>query len=621
MPAYTYRGSAPEIGPSEIVPSSPLQAYLYGGSAPDIGPSETFPVGPVNLTLPVITGSPVVGQVLSSSTGTWSGNPTSYTRQWKKNGVNIGGATGVTYTPVTGDIGGTITVAVTATNATGSATAVSLATSAVTGAPQNTVLPVISGTPQVDIVLSCSTGTWTGSPTSFTYQWKKGGVAIAGATGSSYTPTVSDVGGTITCTVTASNSAGSTSATSAGVGPVAAAPAPLTDFGHLPVLSLRMAFGYDATNPSPVYTTIPIDRIISADWVRGVNPETLEPETGRLVLVLDNRDRTFDPSYVSSPYYPNLVPEVRVLFDLTWNGVTYPQFSGYIEDWPQDWTVLHNTVTVIALDGWEPLATVDGTSDVPSQYSGTRIAAILNDVGFPAGSRSLDAGQSLMKADSLGGSKADSKLKETATAENGRLFFNGSGSIVFQDRHRRFKPPYTASVATLSNQPTGAELPYVSATPAYSKDRIRNDVRAEILDVEYIAEDAASQAKYWPRTWTKTLPLADANEGQPFVDYVLSQFKNPFLTIEEVVLEGQTDDRLWPVILGRELGDRVTIKAQPRGPAGINTVDVFVERMAHSWRRGRLTSTWSLSSASATQYWLLGLAGYSELGVTTRLGY
>lgn len=84
-----------------------------------------------------------------------------------------------------------------------------------TTAPANTVLPSISGTPQVGVVLTASKGVWTGAPTSFDYVWKNGGVAIPGAEEATYTPVVGDLGDTLTVTVTATNSAGSASATSA----------------------------------------------------------------------------------------------------------------------------------------------------------------------------------------------------------------------------------------------------------------------------------------------------------------------------------------------------------------------------------------------------------------------
>lgn len=91
-------------------------------------------------------------------------------------------------------------------------------------APANTAPPAITGTAQVGQVLTVSNGTWTGTPApTFTRQWKKGGVNIAGATAATYTPVVGDVGATITCTVTGTNSVGNASATSAATAAVIAA--------------------------------------------------------------------------------------------------------------------------------------------------------------------------------------------------------------------------------------------------------------------------------------------------------------------------------------------------------------------------------------------------------------
>lgn len=89
-------------------------------------------------------------------------------------------------------------------------------------APANSLLPAISGVAQVGQVLTAYTGRWTNSP-SFAFQWKKGGVNIASATASTYTPVVGDVGAAITVAVTATNSAGNASATSAATANVIAA--------------------------------------------------------------------------------------------------------------------------------------------------------------------------------------------------------------------------------------------------------------------------------------------------------------------------------------------------------------------------------------------------------------
>ncbi|HTA98266.1 MAG TPA: choice-of-anchor Q domain-containing protein [Solirubrobacteraceae bacterium] len=80
--------------------------------------------------------------------------------------------------------------------------------------PVNTVLPVISGTPYNGQTLKTTNGTWTGSPTSYTYQWEDCNssgascVNIAGATAGEYTLTSADIEHTIRVVVVASNSSG-----------------------------------------------------------------------------------------------------------------------------------------------------------------------------------------------------------------------------------------------------------------------------------------------------------------------------------------------------------------------------------------------------------------------------
>lgn len=86
----------------------------------------------------------------------------------------------------------------------------------VPSAPANTAAPTITGVAQVGQTLTAAHGTWTGAPVpTFARQWKKGGVNINGATGTTYVVVAGDVGATITVTVTGSNVYGAASATSA----------------------------------------------------------------------------------------------------------------------------------------------------------------------------------------------------------------------------------------------------------------------------------------------------------------------------------------------------------------------------------------------------------------------
>jgi hypothetical protein len=83
---------------------------------------EVRDVSPDPTIAPAITGTVQVGHVLTLSTGTWNGSPVTYDRQWTLDGVDIPGATGSTYTPVSGDVGKMVGGYVVATDAYGGQT-------------------------------------------------------------------------------------------------------------------------------------------------------------------------------------------------------------------------------------------------------------------------------------------------------------------------------------------------------------------------------------------------------------------------------------------------------------------------------------------------------------------
>jgi hypothetical protein len=150
-------------------------------------PVLIVPAPPRNLTAPTIgiaNGGTYTGGVLSAFRGTWANAPTSFAYQWRRcdaMGSNCAdatgmGATGTFYTVDTSDVGSTLRVQVTATNAGGSASATSSATAViVNGAPvfRATGAPAtFSGT---SVTLNRPTGvmagdlmlafiTWTGDP-------------------------------------------------------------------------------------------------------------------------------------------------------------------------------------------------------------------------------------------------------------------------------------------------------------------------------------------------------------------------------------------------------------------------------------------------------------------------
>jgi hypothetical protein len=172
---------------------------------------------------PAITTQPLSQTVTAGAAVTFtaaaSGSP-SPTYQWRKNGTNINGATSASYTiasVATGDAG---TYSVVATNSAGSATS-NNAVLTVNAAPAITTQP-LSQTVTTGAAVTF-TAAANGSP-SPTFQWRKNGTNINGATSASYTIASATTGDAGTYSVVATNSAGSATSNNA-VLTVNAAPA------------------------------------------------------------------------------------------------------------------------------------------------------------------------------------------------------------------------------------------------------------------------------------------------------------------------------------------------------------------------------------------------------------
>ena len=196
--------------------------------------APAFTVQPVSQT--VAAGSPVTFRASAS------GTPTP-TYQWRKNGRNITGATGTSYTiasVATGDAG---TYTVVAKNSVGSATSQGAVLTVTRSAPRFTVQPASwTVTPGTTVMLTAAAS---GAPAP-SYQWRKNGKKIFGATGPTYSIAGVSAYSAGTYTVVATNSAGSVTSSSAVLKVIAAASIVPVDFdldGHSDILWQNTATG------------------------------------------------------------------------------------------------------------------------------------------------------------------------------------------------------------------------------------------------------------------------------------------------------------------------------------------------------------------------------------------
>jgi RHS repeat-associated protein len=178
---------------------------------------------PVNVTPPTISGVARQGETLTEHHGEWTNEPASYEIQWQRcdnsgeNCTTVGGGTeDDEYKLTADDLGHTIRVEETASNAGGPGSPVaSLPTPrVVAAAPVNITPPTIAGHAVQNETLTEQHGTWTNEPSSYEYQWERCSATgseckpIGGATEQIYVLTGADVGHELVVVEVANNAAG-----------------------------------------------------------------------------------------------------------------------------------------------------------------------------------------------------------------------------------------------------------------------------------------------------------------------------------------------------------------------------------------------------------------------------
>ena len=117
--------------------------------------------------------------------------------------------------------------------------------------------------------------------------------------------------------------------------------------------TVGIALGYAPLDPAPVFTDV--TAYVRADLStvkisRGGRPDEFsDPQPGRLSLTLDNSDGRFTPASAASPYFPNIVKNVRVRVAAIVSGVTYPRWDGHADDWALTYDGDTYTAAVITL--------------------------------------------------------------------------------------------------------------------------------------------------------------------------------------------------------------------------------------------------------------------------------
>lgn len=256
--------------------------------------------------------------------------------------------------------------------------------------------------------------------------------------------------------------------------------------------------------------------------------------------------------------------------------------------------------------------------------SGERIERILDLANVPASMRDIDTGNSTLTGARFG-TKALEEMQRTAVdTEDGVLVVAPDGKVTFRERHARLFTPYTESQATFydddDSNPADA-LMYENVDPARPLDAIRNHVELtpEGGDKQ-IDEDDASVDKYGEQPYVKTTLHDSNNAARDALNWILIRYGDPAARFRSITLTPYGQEQgMFPQMLGRQVGDRITVVRHLLSGDTFEQ-DCHIEGIEHRFDGyGRWETTWQLSPADETTFWILGDATYGVLGSTTRL--
>ena len=382
-------------------------------------------------------------------------------------------------------------------------------------------------------------------------------------------------------------------------------------------MTVEIAVGSDPYDATPTWTDVS-DYLEGITITRGTAPTTIpQAIAGVATVTFNNDDGRFDPYSILSPYYPLAIANpIRV--SVEYASTTYRLYYGFVTAWNVTYpdTGLRSLTDAVAADYLQILNQAGIASETyPVQKTSTRITAVLDYLGWPAGMRSLDTGVALVEAfDQDTSVSAFAHLNAAVSSEAGRLFIAGNGDVTF---HRR---THHAGGATSKGTFGPSDLPYTDVTVAYDDDFLYNAVEVTVGDGLVKATSASSIGNFGERTLAYTGVGSTANEAHNAAEWQVGQYATQRARITSIELKPQADpSNLWPLVLDVDLRDSILVKTDPPGTGTVLSQQVAVEAITHEITHEEWVTTWEchrLTELETRDSWILGT---SVLGTDTIL--
>ena len=385
-------------------------------------------------------------------------------------------------------------------------------------------------------------------------------------------------------------------------------------------LTVEIGFASNPYDTTYTYTDVS-DYVLKIDIKRGRQQALSEIGTGFATVVFDNQDRRFDPTNISSPYSPNVIPNKPLRISATYSSTTYRLFEGFIEQFPQQFVASGNQsiTTVTALDAFALFKLARHTDNESQELSSVRIGNILDEIGWSSSKRDIATGVLDVQAVTQD-QDALTALRITAQSEGGEIFMAKDGDVKFNNRRTLLLNQTSAGTFGVGV----GEIPYNDVALNFDNTLLRNDWRiTRVGGTEQTAQDTTSITKYGSRIVKRTgqLQVSDA-DALSVAQQLEAKFGDVGERVDSMVFSPKSNTIIWTHALGAELFDRYIAKIPVPNGDTVQT-NVNIQRIAHKIDAKNKTWTWTINTSPANELgaWLIGISGNSELDLTTRLGY
>jgi hypothetical protein len=268
----------------------------------------------------------------------------------------------------------------------------------------------------------------------------------------------------------------------------------------------------------------------------------------------------------------------------------------------------------------QPVQDVVHDQAFPQELTGARFHRVLDMLNLPARLRNIATGTVWCSADTTDESqtKVLSYLQKLEQTEQGQCYVAADGTLVFRDR--AWRAAHVTSSAVFSDRDRATyptDLPYSMGGVTLNFDRAElfneipvtrrfgTAVQMAVDGPKNPPDGTSSVERFTQRTMPGLTDLLMASDAEAmacagfilFGDGGTPGTYRPQYRVGDLVINPLVDDRLWPIVLGLDIGDVITV-IKSRIPGGGTPITLLcrIEGVEHeitpptSW-----TTTWHVS--------------------------